>query len=43
MGAVSFLFLAFLGGYGIAGNIKVIKEEENKIWEGLQWESALGI
>lgn len=31
MGAVSFLFLAFLGGYGIAGNIKVIKEEENKI------------
>ena len=29
MSAVSFLFLAFLGGYGIAGNIKVIKEEEN--------------
>ena len=30
MGAVSFLFLAFLGGYGIAGNIKVIKEESKR-------------
>ena len=32
MGAVSFLVLAFLGGYGIAGKINVIKEEENKIY-----------
>ena len=42
MGAVSFLFLAFLGGYGIAGNIKVIKEEENKIWGRIAMGIGIG-
>ena len=42
MGAVSFLFLAFLGGYGIAENIKVIKEEENKIWGRIAMGIGIG-
>lgn len=42
MSAVSFLFLAFLGGYGIAGNIKIIKEEENKIWGRIAMGIGIG-
>lgn len=42
MGAVSFLFLAFLCGYGIAGNIKIIKEEENKIWGRIAMGIGIG-
>lgn len=42
MRAVAFLLLAFLGGYGIAGDIKIIKEEENKIWGRIAMGIGIG-